>query len=247
MRSSALLVASLLALGAFLCEGAAAAGCSATSGATAPVVVELYTSEGCSSCPPAERWLAALKGRPDVVSLAFHVDYWDTRDWKDRFSQAKFTRRQNAMLRTSGARFAYTPQVLVDGQDVPQWSRVQASALQATRRAPVALALARDEAGLGLTVTPGPGAPTNLAGYLAVVDDGMESHVEGGENRGITLHQDSVVRELSPWSVNGAQPTPLRFASRSVPEPGAVRHWVAVAVDGTDGRPLQAVVLNCAP
>jgi len=242
----ALVAAAALAL-ASQAGTAAEAPCSARSGATAPVVVELYTSEGCNSCPPADRWLGALKGRADVVALAFHVDYWDSRDWKDRFAQAMFTRRQNATRRTSGARFAYTPQVLVDGRDEPAWPRLPAAALQAHAPAVVDMTLARDGAALELALAPRAGAPAALAGYVAVVDDGMQTRVDGGENRGATLRQDSVVRELLAWSLDGVQPATLRFASRTTPEPGATRHWVAVATDGAYGRPLQAVTLTCTP
>jgi hypothetical protein len=226
---------------------AAASLCTAHSGPTVPVVVELYTSEGCDSCPPADRWLGTLKGRVNVVTLACHVDYWDSRDWKDRFSQSKFTRRQNATLRTSGARFAYTPEVIVDSRDQPDWSRLPATALQGNAPATVAMTLTQDTTGLELTLTPGAGAPTDLAGYVAVVDDGMQTRVDAGENRGATLHQDSVVRELLPWSAAGAQPATLRFTSRTTPEPGATRQWVAVATDGSYGRPVQAVALACTP
>jgi len=224
----------------------AAPACSAHSGATVPAVVELYTSEGCSSCPPAEHWLSGLKGRDDVVALAFHVDYWDYIGWKDRFAQPQFTQRQNASQRTSGARFAYTPQVILDGRDAPAWSSLPAAALQPRTPATVGLALARDAGGLALTVTPGAGAPAALAGYVAVVDDGLQSRVGAGENRGATLHEDAVVRELLPWSVVGRQPATLHFASSSTPEAGAARRWVAVATDGPSGRPVQALTLACA-
>jgi hypothetical protein len=241
-------VSSLAALWLAAAANAAdAPACSARSGATAPVVVELYTSEGCDSCPPADRWLGALKGRADVVPLAFHVDYWDSRDWKDRFAQPMFTRRQNATRRSSGARFAYTPEILVDSRDEPDWSRLSATALVPRTPASVDLALARDATGLALTLAPHVGAPAELAGYVAVVDDGMQSRVDGGENRGATLRQDSVVRELFPWSASGTQPATLRFTPRSTPEPGATRHWVAVATDGAYGRPVQAVTLACTP
>ena len=226
---------------------AVASACSAQSGATVPVVVELYTSEGCDSCPPADRWLSTLKGRADVVTLAFHVDYWDSRDWKDRFAQAKFTRRQNATRRTSGARFAYTPEVIVDGRDEPDWSRLPATALQTRTPATVDMTLTQEASGLALTLAPRAGAPAELSGYVAVVDDGMQTRVDAGENRGATLLQDSVVRELLPWSLAGAQPPTLRFASRTTPEPRATRHWVAVATDGPYGRPVQAVTLACTP
>jgi hypothetical protein len=224
----------------------AAAACSASSGATVPAVVELYTSEGCSSCPPADRWLSSLKGRDDVVALAFHVDYWDSLGWKDRFAQPQFTQRQNASQRSSGARFAYTPQVILDSRDMPDWQSLPVAALRNRPPATVALTLAQDAAGITLAVAPGAGAPAKLSGYVAVVDDGLQTHVGAGENRGETLRQDGVVRELLPWSLAGSQPATLRFASAAAPEPGATRHWVAVATDGPYGKPLQAVSLACA-
>jgi len=238
-----------LALAATLAATApaqAVPACTAQSGPTVPTVVELYTSEGCSSCPPAERWLSGLKGRDDVVALAFHVDYWDSLGWKDRFAQPQFTQRQNASQRTSGARFAYTPQVILDSRDTPAWSALQPAALQPRTPATVALALARDADGLALTVTPGAGAPAALSGYVAVVDDGLQTHVGAGENRGATLRQDAVVRELLPWTLAGHAPATLRFASHSTPEAGAVRRWVAVATDGPFGKPVQALTLACA-
>jgi len=235
-----------LALFLFAALGASAApACVAQSGATVPAVVELYTSEGCSSCPPADHWVSSLKGRDGVVALAFHVDYWDSLGWKDRFAQPQFTQRQNATLRTSGARFAYTPQVIVDGRDTPDWSALPATALHAKAPATVALKLEHDASGLALTVTRGAGAPAKLSGYVAVVDDGMQTHVGAGENRGATLRQDAVVRELLPWNLAVTQASTLRFASGATLEPGATRHWIAVATDGVYGKPVQAVALAC--
>ena len=118
--------------------------CTARSAATVPPVVELYTSEGCNSCPPADRWLSKLKADPSVVALAFHVDYWDRLGWKDRFASAAFTARQAEQQASNGARFSYTPQVVVDGQ------RPQGLAGHRRRRsarrpaAPVDVLLARD-------------------------------------------------------------------------------------------------------
>lgn len=225
---------------------ASASACMAQSGPTVPTVVELYTSQGCSSCPPAERWLSTLNGRAGVVALAFHVDYWDYIGWKDRYAQAQFTQRQNATQRSSGARFAYTPQVILDSRDAPAWSTLPATALQPHAPATVALALATDADGLALTVTPGAGAPAALSGYVAVVDDGLQTQVGAGENRGATLRQDAVVRELLPWNLAGRQPATLHFAPHAVSDAGAARHWVAVATDGPYGKPLQALTLACA-
>ena len=91
---------------------AGAAQCVARSGERTAALVELYTSEGCSSCPPADRWLSNVGkafATEQVVPLALHVDYWDYIGWKDRYAQPLFTQRQNGSQRTSGARFAYTP------------------------------------------------------------------------------------------------------------------------------------------
>src|SRR6186713_2249044 len=101
--------------------------CSAASTRQVAPVVELYTSEGCNSCPPADRWLSNLKADPTVVALAFHVDYWDRLGWKDRFASAALTARQAAQQSSNGARFSYTPQVVVDGRDRTDWSRATVS------------------------------------------------------------------------------------------------------------------------
>ena len=81
------------------------------------VVVELYTSQGCSSCPPADEILAGLADRGDVIALALHVDYWDYIGWKDVFGSPQFTERQRAYARAAGARTIYTPQMIVDGME----------------------------------------------------------------------------------------------------------------------------------
>ena len=101
------------------------AACSARSGPQTTALVELYTSEGCDSCPPADRWLST-SFRPGAaaagaVALAFHVDYWDRLGWNDRFASAAYTERQYDVTRTGNARFAYTPQVVLQGRDFPDW------------------------------------------------------------------------------------------------------------------------------
>jgi hypothetical protein len=83
--------------------------------AQVPVVVELYTSQGCSACPPADAFLAELALRDDVIALALHVDYWDYLGWKDAFAQPRFTERQKAYARAAGSTMVYTPQLIVGG------------------------------------------------------------------------------------------------------------------------------------
>ncbi|SNS68559.1 DUF1223 domain-containing protein [Antarctobacter heliothermus] len=101
--------------------GYMAAGWITLAGAVAaqdsPVVVELFTSQGCSSCPPADEILAELSERDDVIPLALHVDYWDYIGWKDEFAQHAFTGRQKAYARTGGWKMIYTPQMVVNGVD----------------------------------------------------------------------------------------------------------------------------------
>ena len=118
-----------LALGASLAamtSTALAAGqCRAESAAALTPLIELYTSEGCNSCPPADRWLQGLRAdgiAPQKVSaLAFHVDYWDYIGWKDRFASPAYGVRQQAAVRRAGGRTVYTPQVMLDGADLRNW------------------------------------------------------------------------------------------------------------------------------
>ncbi len=250
---AALAVASLAAFLA-TCAGAATAtpaACHAESGAMAATVIELYTSEGCDSCPPADRWLGALASRADVVALGFHVDYWDGPGWKDRFDSPAWSKRQSAALHDNGAQFAYTPQVVLDGRDGPDWHR-SASPPAPARRAPVRVALSREGDALQLQVTPVPGTPAaelpaRLVAELAVVDDGLQSRVAGGENRGATLHHDAVVRSLVALPSWPGTQAHVERATLSAPtaEPGSHRHWAAVVRDPATGRPVQAVALRC--
>src|SRR5262245_56361084 len=101
-------------LAAVLAAGVGAVGALAQD--KAPVVVELFTSEGCSSCPPADAFLGELAQRPDVVPLAFHVDYWDYIGWKDPYANPAFTQRQHDYKAALGLHMVYTPQMIVDGR-----------------------------------------------------------------------------------------------------------------------------------
>ncbi|MGJ8751619.1 DUF1223 domain-containing protein, partial [Burkholderia pseudomallei] len=118
-------VAAALSLAAAGAAQAAADGaCMARSPDGRQALVELYTSEGCSSCPPADDWLARLAARRAalrVVPLALHVDYWDGLGWADRFAQHRFTERQHALAARGGGRFVYTPEVAVDGRELRDW------------------------------------------------------------------------------------------------------------------------------
>lgn len=227
-----------------LCGSAAAgdAACIAHSGPLQPLLVELYTSEGCSSCPPADRWLSGLKSQPGVLALAFHVDYWDRLGWRDRFASAAHSQRQVQLLATSGARYPYTPQVLVDGLDRPRWASLR---LPPARAASMHVTLRRDGSGYGAELQPLPAAPVRFAGFWAITEDGHASAVKSGENRGSTLAHDFVVREYLPIAARDTVRTGLRFEPATPADPAHPRHVNLVLVDADSGRPLQALRLGC--
>lgn len=242
------LAAGLALLGAALSEPAAAAqSCSAHSTAIAPPVVELYTSEGCSSCPPADKWLSRLKAEPAVIALAFHVDYWDRLGWKDRFASPAFTQRQAEQQRSSGARFSYTPQVIANGVDRPDWPRATLSPATSTG-APVEVQLTRDGNRVTAVVTPTASASSGLAAYWAVTEQGHVSAVKAGENDGATLTHDYVVRDYRPvaaWSPKPGSAQTLQFELAGAADAAHPRLVNLVIVDTATGRPVQAVKLGC--
>ena len=122
MRITSLTQASLACLLLLSTSGAFAEACSAKSGAQSIPLLELYTSEGCSSCPPADQWISSIKQtKSEVTPLAFHVDYWDYIGWKDQFSKAEYSDRQRKTAAVSGAGFVYTPQFVFNGRDFKGW------------------------------------------------------------------------------------------------------------------------------
>jgi hypothetical protein len=247
MNRSTMLFATLAgAVSAGMATPAQAGGCSARSGPTVNPVVELYTSEGCNSCPPADRWLVALKQRPDVVALAFHVDYWDRLGWKDRFASPRFTQRQLEQLPVNGARFAYTPQVVVDGQDRKDWPRLDWRG--ARPPAQVGITLERDGDQVRARVSAGAAAPARLAAHWALTESGHRTAVKAGENVGVTLEHDFVVRRweaVPAWAVLRGEAHALSFALPRGAELVAGRRINLLVIDVAHGRPVQALAADC--
>ena len=225
----------------------AAEACTVASTRQVAPVVELYTSEGCNSCPPADRWLSKLKTDPAVVALAFHVDYWDRLGWKDRFASPAFTARQASQQASNGARFSYTPQVVVDGRDRTDWSR--ATVPTPTRpAAAVDVVVAHQGDRFVATVTPATGAPQRLAAYWAVTEQGHVTAVKAGENEGVTLHHDFVVRDYEPvvaWAARSGAAATLTFKPATPADAAHPRSVNLVVVDAASGRPVQAVKVAC--
>lgn len=236
-----------LALGLGLASALAAAAadaprCERISTPTQTPLVELYTSEGCDSCPPADRWLSSLKRRTDVLAAAFHVDYWDRLGWKDRFARAEHTARQTEAQARSGARFIYTPQVLVNGRDWRGWPELPAGRSAARVR----ITLQREAQRITVHVTAAGGAPVRLGMWWAWLEDDHVSQVRAGENAGVTLRHDHVVRasgRVPDWRVRDGSDAALDLP----PAPSGDRkaRLLVVVTDGTSGLPLQALQLDC--
>lgn len=172
-------------------------------GVRRPVLVELFTSEGCSSCPPADRQLAFMQDHQtilgaEVITLAYHVDYWDRLGWKDRFSSAEFSERQNAYTTAKGLESNYTPQMIVDGEEQFVGSNGrkadQAVAEAAkTLKGMVALTVVDGTLKVAIDDLPEHGAAVVM---LAVAEDKLETDVRAGENKGSKLAHTGVVRSL---------------------------------------------------
>ncbi|MCG3177179.1 MAG: hypothetical protein MOGMAGMI_02147 [Candidatus Omnitrophica bacterium] len=175
------------------CDSADAVEVQARSGPQRSTFVELYTSEGCSSCPPADERFSVLLKHPDlwrgVVPVAFHVDYWDYLGWKDRFSSATHTRRQRDYAARWGKDSVYTPMLVIDGREDRSWNlygivpgRQEAGILEATSDASTA----------HVKYTPPTGGKSWVA-HAAILGSGLRSRPSSGENTGQLLHHDFAV------------------------------------------------------
>lgn len=217
---------------------------------TSPVervtVVELYTSHGCSSCPPADRWLRGLVDNPAlwsrVIPLSFHVDYWDRLGWPDRFARKAFSQRQQAYQRSGGIRTVYTPGVVLNGREWRGWYLQPAPEFD--YGAPVGR--------LQLTVEPGSSAALSFmplvehgqfSAHIAVLGFGLTSVIGGGENAGRTLREDFVVLGVSNGAVSEAmEQMRWRLPWPTTPDVASSRHAVVAWVSAADSpAPLQAV------
>lgn len=223
-----------------LAAAAAAPVCEAHSGPQRTPVVELYTSEGCSSCPPADQWLSTLKGQP-VVAQAFHVAYWDYIGWKDRFAQSAFTQRQKDIAADNHLSGIYTPQLVRNGRD---WHSNQTLLEPATRATTAKASIRIQRVGEGFEARVEPLDPsTAWTAYWTVTEDGHSSRVKAGENAGEFLQHDFVVRQYtSAGRYQGAQQLQF-FALPAQPE--HPRRINLVVSDAQTHEPLQALSLPC--
>lgn len=241
-----------------VCLGAVSAlasqeACRVQSGPTVTPVIELYTSEGCSSCPPADRWLSKFRfpkaDAGPVVVQAFHVGYWDYIGWIDRFATPAHTVRQKQVASWNGANQIYTPQAVLNGRDWQDWTRTTSTASLAGRViAHTAISLQQtgpDQ--FEATVSADSLATVPWSAYWTVTEHGHSSRVKAGENAGELLQHDYVVRQYTPagdYSTGANVPQKLQL--RSVAKtPGHARQVNLVVFDKRTGVTLQAVSAGC--
>ncbi|NPT41369.1 DUF1223 domain-containing protein [Paraburkholderia sp. 1N] len=206
-RAIALAVA-LTTLSASGLAAAAGAVCASHSPSHRVALVELYSSEGCSSCPPADNWLSQWKNSgatQSIVPLALHVDYWNSLGWTDRFSQHRFTERQQTLADLAGGHTIYTPEIFVSGRELRSWSQRDSfqsrigKVVAEPAQANVALELkpqAKGAFNVDAQFTSKAADTTGqLNAYVAVYQNALNSQVGAGENSGATLHHERVVRQ----------------------------------------------------
>jgi hypothetical protein len=237
-----------------------AATCTAESGMRRVALLELYTSEGCNSCPPTDRWVSELPVRgylpASVVTLAFHVDYWNYLGWPDPFSKAQYSERQRMASLRNRARVVYTPQLLLNGRDFRRGVVFDdfGERLSALNREPARATIrlqvyTDDSTGLGVTGTATVADAAVRGGaqaYLALYENNLSNPVTAGENRGKRLRHDFVVRDLAgPFPVDSSGEAQLqqRFSLDPRWKTGDL-HVAAFVQNERSGDVLQAFTIS---
>ncbi len=163
-------------------------------------LIELYTSEGCSSCPPAETWLGQLQGSPglwkDFVPLAFHVDYWDYLGWRDPWAKGQFSDRQRAYAKQWQSDSIYTPAFVLNGKEWRDWRGQQGALKLSTAKAGLLTVSSSDKNHWRVNFAPLNAGAASYEAYAARLASGLNSDVRAGENRGRRLNHAFVVMAL---------------------------------------------------
>jgi len=249
-----MVLASLTVAAAVGMVAATTPSCHLSSPPQTQALVELYTSQGCSSCPPADRWLSQFDPRQatNVIPLALHVGYWDYIGWKDPYARRDFNARQEWLAGINRNHTVYTPGVFLQSRETPSWhdaASFNASVRSITAkpaRAQIELTVEHADADTVKVRAVSSLAPAAQAAdarlFLALTESGLETKVKAGENRGETLRNDHVTRDWSGALSLGTQSVALGGASSA----GAQRAVVAFVQDMKTGDVLQAVRLPLA-
>jgi hypothetical protein len=235
------LLRSLLMLGVLTSSTLSAQPLLLESGGMKTVLVELYTSEGCNSCPPAERFLNRFTTNDELwnryVPVAFHVDYWNDLGWVDRFSQPAYASRQRLYARQQQRNTVYTPAFMVNGEPWrPGWYN---KAIETPQVMSGQLSLSIDQGRIEARYQPAPGQGSNLMLNVALLGMGLESEITAGENSGKQAHHEFVVlAHRQQVSSDARWQLPMPNVARSAAPGYALAAWVSRSDDLT---PLQAV------
>ncbi len=205
---------------------------------TGPIVIELFTSQGCSSCPPADALLGELSRRPEVLALALHVTYWNNLGWKDSFSQAAFDQRQVRYVQQMGRASAYTPQLVINGmQDVvgSQRAAVDRALAKATRSAAIKVERNGDMLEVALpTLDRGCDCVLTLFGVQARAS----TPVGRGENSGRTLQEFQIVRTMQ--AIDGWRGEEKQLRVRPAKKSGEITGYAVLAQERASGHVVAA-------
>jgi hypothetical protein len=238
--------------GAALAAVVVAGACSVQSPAHRVALVELYTSEGCSSCPPADKYLGELQASDKLVPLALHVDYWNYLGWKDPYARATFTERQRWLSDLARSRTIYTPELFIGGRELRAWPGGVAAAVARINAQPagaeIVISIGQPQLGAqaaGLPLEVRATSPRGGKLHVALTEDGLSNQVAAGENRGRMLRHEHVVREwLAPVTVPAGSAAGM---ARTLALPaGAKGDKLAVVafVQTAEGEILQAASLQ---
>ena len=244
-------LAAYMAVGIVICNapadppGSSPPAVTFESGEAQTSLLELFTSEGCSSCPRAEKWISALKSNPDLwrktVPVAFHVDYWDHLGWRDRFSKPEFTARQQRYATAWGGDSVYTPGFIVNGKEWRSWFGGGPSGSPAGKVGNLRVTLS-DGGQLSSTFLAATAQPRALALNIALLGNDLESDVKSGENSGRKLRHDFVVLNLT--TVDMIKETDRWTGTAAFPKlsgddkPTALAAWItenAIPIQATGG------------
>lgn len=222
---------------------------STSAAATPKAVVELFTSQGCSSCPTADALLNQLAQRDDIIAISLSVDYWDYLGWKDTLAQAKFTERQKGYAKALGDGMVYTPQVVVNGTVHVNGSDAGkiAAAIEKTNKAlaashvPVKLSNSSDKLVVDVAAAPQGLAFKEATIWLAVMSPSVEVPITRGENKGKTVTYSNVVRELIPIGTWNGKAMTVQLQRHTIVRAGAER--CAVLVQQGQAGPIVGAAL----